>query len=300
MSFKASYDTTTKVISAAIFILFLMIAADTKSLVSEGIFALLFAAAYAWSPTGYEIAEGQVVIRRWIGNVRIPVNGIREIRLATRDDLSGSMRLFGSGGLFGYYGLFRNSKLGAGNWYVTDRSRSVVLVGDSGTAIVSPDNPADFIAAIGERRAIAPPANSPGIRASWTAAARLIGGATILAAVFLHAPGPPGYTLTKESLAIHDHFYPVTLEAANVDTDKIRVIDLNNDADWRPVARTNGFGSEHYHSGWFRVSSGKEVRMYRADSQQLVLLPPKGGGTPVLLETEDPEKFVGQVRQEWD
>jgi hypothetical protein len=304
MQFHASYDTTTKLISAAVFVMFLGIAVDTSSLIAEGIFALLFLAAYAWSPTGYEIADGNVVIRRLIGNIRIPVSGIREVRIATRDDLSGSMRLFGSGGLFGYYGLFRNSKFGNSNWYVTDRSHAVVLAGDSGTAIVSPDDQPGFIAALGARRA--PKSGHDwstvgahgGSGRGW-ATASLIAGAAILGAIFLYAPGPPGYTLTKTALEIHDRFYPVTLEAANVDVGNVRVIDFDKDADWKPVIRTNGFGSEHYHSGWFRVSSGQKVRMYRADSKRVVLLPPKGDGAPVLLETKDPEKFVEEVQHAW-
>jgi hypothetical protein len=40
--------------------------------------------------------------------------------------------------------------------------------------------------------------------------------------------------------------------------------------------------------------------MYQADGRRLVLLPPKGDGTAVLLETRgDPEKFVAELRQEW-
>lgn len=57
--------------------------------------------------------------------------------------------------------------------------------------------------------------------------------------------------------------------------------------------------TQHYRSGWFRVVGGKTVRMYRADSTRLVLLPPKGEGPAVLLETSDPEKFLWEVRQEW-
>ena len=120
-----------------------------------------------------------------------------------------------------------------------------------------------------------------------------------MAAIFLYRPGPPDYTLTKDSLAIHDRFYPVTLSASSVDVDDVRVIDFDKDPDWRPVERTNGFGSEHYHSGWFRVSSGKEVQMYRADSQYLVLLPPRGDGTAVLLEAKKPEQFLAELRREW-
>jgi Bacterial PH domain len=301
MSFRASYDTTTKVISAAVFILFLMIAAGTGSVLSEGVFALLFLAAYAWSPTGYSVTDGDVVIRRLIGNVHLPIAGIREVRIATRDDLRGSMRIFGSGGLFGYYGLFRNSKLGTSRWYVTDRSHSLVLIGDSETAIVSPDDAAGFIASLGKPSAVAGPVHDTGSsgRSGWIVAASLIAGAAIVAAIFLYRPGPPDYTLTRDSLEIHDHFYPVTLSAANVDVDDVRVIDFDKDSDWRPVVRTNGFGSEHYHSGWFRVSSGRTVRMYRADSTRVVLLPAKNDGTAVLLEAKEPDQFLAELRRKW-
>jgi hypothetical protein len=244
------------------------------------------------------------VIRRLIGNVRIPIAGIREVRIATRDDLSGSMRVFGSGGLFGYYGLFRNSKLGTSNWYVTDRSHSVVLVSDSGTAIVSPDDSAGFIASLGKP---VPKGGADwstvgahgGSGRGWIAAVSLIIGAAITGAVLLYAPGPPGYTLTKNALEIHDRFFPVTLNAASVDVGNVRVIDIDKETGWRPVLRVGGVGTLHYRAGWFRVSGGQKVRMYRADSKRVVLLPLKGDGVPVLLETKDPEKFVAEVQQEW-
>ena len=84
MSFRASYDSTAKVVSAAVFVLFLVIAFETKSIIAEGFSRSCFAAAYAWSPTGYEIADGVVVIRRLVGNVRIPSTGIREVESRRR------------------------------------------------------------------------------------------------------------------------------------------------------------------------------------------------------------------------
>ena len=84
-----------------------------------------------------------------------------------------------------------------------------------------------------------------------------------------------------------------------MDIEHIRLIDVGADADWRPTARTNGFANAHYRSGWFRVASGKTVRMYRADSTRLVLLPPKGDSAAVLLEARDPEEFIREVRQRW-
>jgi hypothetical protein len=39
--------------------------------------------------------------------------------------------------------------------------------------------------------------------------------------------------------------------------------------------------------------------LYRADSQIVVLLPPKGAGAPVLYQAADPEKFVRELRIAW-
>ena len=239
-------------------------------------------------------------------DLRIPLDGIREIRIATADDFRDCFRTFGNGGLFGYYGQFSTSKLGSSTWYVTNRSNSVVVITSSKTAVFSPDDMDGFLAAI---QAAAPvPATAPGgarlDSKQSNGAARLtgalVGGAiaivvlAIVAFAMLYSPGPPSYTLTAESLTIHDRFYPVTLPPSGVDIEHIRLIDVGADADWRPTARTNGFANAHYCSGWFRVASGKKIRMYQADSTHLVLLPPKGDGAAVLLETPTRKSSCGK------
>ena len=84
-----------------------------------------------------------------------------------------------------------------------------------------------------------------------------------------------------------------------MDVEHIRVVDFGVDTEWQPTERTNGFGNPHYASGWFRVASGKTIRMYRAGGARLVLLPPKGDGAAVLLEVGEPERFVVEVREKW-
>ena len=124
--------------------------------------------------------------------------------------------------------------------------------------------------------------------------------AVALVFALFYAPGPPRYTLRPESLTIHDRFYPVTVQAGAVDVGQIRIVDLSSSPEWRPTLRTNGFSNAHYHSGWYRVAGGQEVRLYRADGKQLVLLPPKGTGTPVLFEAPEPEGLVAELRREWN
>lgn len=309
--FPASYDSTTKIISAAVIVVLVAAIAATKIPIVAGITAGVIILSYAYSPRGYAVVGRSIAVRRLIGKVRIPLDGIRELRTGSADDFRGCLRLWGSGGVFGYYGLFRTSRLGKCTWYVTNRRNTVVLITEAQTAVFSPDDVDNFIAAI--RASVPVPQTMPGdllldsMRAygSGRSTGKLIGTAIgaasigLVAFAMLYAPGPPSYTLTPEALTIHDRFYPVTVKAAAVDVERIRIVDLGVDSDWRPTARTNGFANFHYRSGWFRVANGQKVRMYRADSRRVVMLPPKGDGTPVLMEVSQPENFVQQLRQEW-
>ena len=103
---------------------------------------------YAFSPQRYEVVGREIVVNRLIGDVRVPLDALREVRRAGPEDLRGAIRLWGSGGLFGYYGLFRTSKLGKCRWFVTNRRNLVVVVTDSKTTLYSPDAVDEFIAAV--------------------------------------------------------------------------------------------------------------------------------------------------------
>jgi hypothetical protein len=56
--------------------------------------------------------------------------------------------LFGSGGLFGYYGLFRTRALGRSTWYVTNRKNRIVLIAGAKTFVLSPDDVDGFLRAL--------------------------------------------------------------------------------------------------------------------------------------------------------
>ncbi len=147
-TFPAPYDTTAKIISTAVPILLAVAVAMAHSALAGGIAALLLIAAYVYSPTAYTIADQSVVVERPVGSVRVPLDGIREARAATKDDFRRCIRLFGSGGLFGYYGVFLTSKLGRSTWYVTNRSNAVVVITNTKTLVFSPGDVDRFVAAI--------------------------------------------------------------------------------------------------------------------------------------------------------
>lgn len=302
MEFGVRYDRTAGVLTALVCALLLAVPVLAGAPRILPISGLVIAVAFACSPRGYSVSGRTLSIQRWIGNARIPLDDLKQARHATSDDLRGTLRLFGSGGMFGYYGLFRTSTLGKCWWYATNRQNLVVVITGDQTVLVSPEDVVGFLTVIGPGTSIQsepkPASGLPRIAIAIGIAVGVVGVA-VTALALLYAPGPPRVTLTRESLTIHDRFYPVTVPAAEVDLAAVRVVDITTDSEWRPTRRTNGFANSHYRSGWFQTANGQEIRMYRADGTRLVLLPPKAKGTAVLLEVEDLERFIEDLRRQW-
>jgi hypothetical protein len=146
--FSASYDRTTTIVTALTCVAMAVATYVSQKPFVAWISAAIIAAGYAYSPQRYEVGDGMIVVKRLIGNVRVPLDHLREARLITPEDLRGAIRLWGSGGLFGYYGIFRTSKLGNCRWYVTNRATMLVVVTKSKTTLYSPDDPDGFLAAV--------------------------------------------------------------------------------------------------------------------------------------------------------
>jgi hypothetical protein len=307
--FAASYDLAAKVTSILVTVGFVAFFVVTKSAIFGALGLCVIALTYLYSPRSYEISNREILIKRLIGAISLPLDGIHELRAGTDGDFRACTRLWASGGLFGYFGLFKTTQLGKCRWYMTNRHNSVIIVTDVMTVVISPDDVPGFLASA---RSVVPVpetsaeqattiADSTKARVNWSA---WIGGLvavltiSILGVALFYSPGAPKYTLTSKSLTIHDHFYPIAVKAADVDVNNIKVVDIRTDSQWAPTTRTNGFANAHYHSGWFQVSAGV-ARMYWADGAQLVLLPPSHSGAPVLFEVKDPELFVAKIRQQW-
>ena len=227
-------------ITAVVFGILMIVFIATRSAIVVGLGAALIVGSYAYSPRAYVIAGRSLLVKRLIGTVRIPLDNVREVRPAAEDDFRGCIRLWGNGGLYGYYGLFSTSKLGKSTWYLANRTNSVVVATAEKTVLVSPDDVPAFLATI---RGAAPVPETPagpyagltesrGSRvpiAVWIGATVGIVVAAIVGVVSLYAPGPASFTLTHNSLAIHDRFYPVTVNAADVDVANVRIVNIRTD-----------------------------------------------------------------------
>jgi hypothetical protein len=103
------------------------------------------------APRGYAIRGGILTIERFIGPIEIPLESIQEVGILPAERLDGSLRTLGTGGYFGYYGRFRNERLGAYRLYAT-RGDGYVLVRAGRPYILTPDAPERFVEALNRGR----------------------------------------------------------------------------------------------------------------------------------------------------
>lgn len=156
MDFSAPWDRTVRLVTGVVlavlvgvgvmlYVTFRSVEASDLGLAALELLLLgILLASYLLAPRGYRIEGGALLIRRPIGPVRIPIGRIRRVEKLPPEAIKGAVRTFGNGGLFGFYGRFRNKRLGSFRMYVTDRSRLVLVEADH-LYVLSPDRPDMFV-----------------------------------------------------------------------------------------------------------------------------------------------------------
>ncbi len=155
--FKASLDTTALIITITITIIFSFVwyllilqwnvAGAGKYL---GVFLpLIYFLAWALRPVNYRITSDELIIHRLLRSVHISLKNIVSAEIIDSNKIAWSFRTFGVGGLFGYYGRFRNPAMGSMIWYATRKDRPVMIKTiHKKLIILTPDNPKQLLEAI--------------------------------------------------------------------------------------------------------------------------------------------------------
>ena len=157
MIYKTSLDNLAKGITIGIAILFAVIIIGNISIIKDTtrtipnfttiLLILVYFIAFAFRPINYKLNSGQLIIHRLIMDVKIDLNHIKSVELLAIGSLGWSLRIFGVGGLFGYYGKFANSKIGSMTWYATRRDKTVLVTTTNNKKIIlTPDKPMKFVA----------------------------------------------------------------------------------------------------------------------------------------------------------
>lgn len=158
MTYKASLDKIAKGVTIGVTLFFVIpitlslitIVSDQERLVPILIIIgllLIYFGAFVFRPVNYQLTDGQLIIHRMSGDVKIERSQIKSLQLLDKEKLKGTIRTFGVGGLFGYYGKFVNSTLGSMTWFATRMDKTILIVTNTNKKIIiTPDEREKLIA----------------------------------------------------------------------------------------------------------------------------------------------------------
>jgi hypothetical protein len=145
MKYKASLDKTAIIITILVSLLFGALIIFNFILPLAILLLIVYLICWHLKPLSYEIKAEEIIIRRLIKSVHINRTDIENLTLIDKDKLSGTIRTFGVGGLFGWYGKFSNNELGDMSWYLTRRDKPILIISKTGKKIlISPDDAEAF------------------------------------------------------------------------------------------------------------------------------------------------------------
>jgi len=154
--FKINFDATVYIISIIVVLILILPIVHTisnKTPIFNHSFAvfipfLLLVITFFFAPTSYEITKDKIVINKVCGSIKLNKTDIIDVAPPRSGDLKGSIRLFASGGLFGYFGKYKSPQLGKYNMYAGSmKSNNMLIIRMKGGKIyvISPKRKDDFL-----------------------------------------------------------------------------------------------------------------------------------------------------------
>jgi hypothetical protein len=161
MTFKTSLDGLAKGITIGVIILFSVIIGgqlipsyELDPIGSTVLIGLLFGICLfciLFRPLTYVLTSDKLIIHRLLSDVANDRKDIVTTREISNGDMGLTIRTFGVGGLFGYFGKFSNTKIGRLTMYATRRNNSVLIETTSKKIILSPDDPIELVRQLGTK-----------------------------------------------------------------------------------------------------------------------------------------------------
>jgi hypothetical protein len=148
--FVAPWDNLVKGVTICVFavMIFVMIffgfVADSLPILVGmlALYSAILGSLYLWAPRAYTVTDNKIIVKRLIGDFQITVAQKPERWRWTW----WGIRLFGSGGLYGYYGYFSFTGLGRVCMHATNRNSLVLVKDEKGRRfLLSPSEPDKFI-----------------------------------------------------------------------------------------------------------------------------------------------------------
>lgn len=105
-----------------------------------------------YSPIHLSINDEKIVIKRIVRNIEIDLRNVYSVTIISNREISNSIRTFGSGGLFGYLGQFKNNLIGSYTMYATEKQNLIYINTSKGKYVFSCSKPHEFIELVNKKK----------------------------------------------------------------------------------------------------------------------------------------------------
>jgi len=156
MRYNASFSTAAKGVTVLLYII--LAALIFNNFVGEResslgidriwviITGLVLVVPYLMHVSNYELNSEGIKINTPMRSKRILFEHIESVTVCSYDQLGITIRLFGSGGVWGYFGVFYSREFGRISFNATSLTRTLILIkGKRKKIIISPDDTESFI-----------------------------------------------------------------------------------------------------------------------------------------------------------
>ena len=157
MKFIASLDGLAKRITLGVNILFLFIIAipfiflqpaerDKEVILTPIFLFIIELGVFIFRPISYTITDQEIIVNRLWKSIIINRKDVQNVEILEKDFSKRTIRTFGVGGMWGYFGKFIHDIIGAMIWYVTRRDKMVLLrLSDDKKVVLSPNDLEGFV-----------------------------------------------------------------------------------------------------------------------------------------------------------
>lgn len=157
MKFTASLDGLAKGITLGVNLFFLSIAAfpylffqpaerGEEAILIPIFLFLIELGVFIFRPISYTITDQEITINRLWKSVIINRKDVQTVEILDKDFFKRTIRTFGVGGMWGYFGKFIHDIAGTMSWYVTRRDSMILLIlSDDKKVVLSPDDLEGFV-----------------------------------------------------------------------------------------------------------------------------------------------------------
>ncbi len=251
--------------------------------ITAAVFLVLLVSGYICTPYKYILTNSDLIIKRHLKDIVIPIQDIKVIRLMTPADKKGMWRSFGAEGLFGSFGYYQTPKYKKLIVYTRRHDNWTLVITDQKKYVIAPDD-LQLIDIASQQMGLAVADDQPmekpvKLWRKWIPVAIII-----IVVVITHlAYREPKVEINPNAFRLKGLF-GINIPFAGINgTDTIS---------WREIpaisVRTNGISLFKVHRGRFRTTDGDKIRLSINSGVNPVIRVADSNGTVYYINRKNP------------